>query len=151
MPYLPEHDLVTDRAVLREIVDAHPLAGLITHDGEAPDLDLVPLLWREEADQVRLVGHVARANPLWQPGRQRGPVLATFGPVHHYVTPTSYPSKAEHHRVVPTWNYLVGRIKVSAARTAADRLGARDGIAAQGGPADLVAAMTEPPMPHDRG
>ena len=34
-------------------------------------------------------------------------MLAVFGPVDHYVSPTWYPSKAEHHRTVPTWNYLV--------------------------------------------
>lgn len=107
MPYLPTHDTVTDHDVLRGFVEQHPLASLVTHDGEQPDLDLIPLLWDETDDGVRLIGHVARSNPLWHPGRQQGPVLATFGPVEHYVSPTWYPSKAEHHRTVPTWNYLI--------------------------------------------
>ena len=50
---------------------------------------------------------MARANPLWENGRHEGLTLATFGPLEHYVSPSWYPSKAEHHRVVPTWNYLV--------------------------------------------
>lgn len=110
MPYLPAHDTLTDVDVMRDFVVAHPLASVVTHDGSAPDLDLVPLLWETSetsATGVRLIGHVARSNPLWLPGRQQGPVLAVFGPVDHYVSPTWYPSKAEHHRVVPTWNYLV--------------------------------------------
>ena len=53
------------------------------------------------------VGHVARANPLWEDGKPVGTSLATFGGGEHYISPTWYPSKAEHHRVVPTWNYLV--------------------------------------------
>lgn len=204
MPYLPEHDTLTDRDTLLEFVGAHPLASLVTHDGQRPDLDLVPLLPVQTEAGLELVGHVARANPLWQPGRQQGPVLATFGPVDHYVSPTWYPSKAEHHRTVPTWNYLVvhargrlvvhddptwtrgvvarltqrmeadqpqpwrtgqapadyltqmlanivgiavevdslvGKFKVSAARSTANREGALAGIRAAGGPAELVEAM----------
>lgn len=106
MVYLPVHDSVDDPQILREFIAAHPLASLVTHDGSAPSVDLIPLLWEESASGTRLVGHVARNNPLWRPGRQQGPVLAVFGPVDHYISPTWYPSKAEHHEVVPTWNYL---------------------------------------------
>ena len=211
MPYLPAHDTLTDVDVMRDFVVAQPLASVVTHDGSAPDLDLVPLLCETSetsATGVRLIGHVARSNPLWLPGRQQGPVLAVFGPVDHYVSPTWYPSKAEHHRVVPTWNYLVvhargelvvhddprwvrgavaklttameggrevpwrmgqapddyladmlikivgitievesltGKFKVSAHRSEADRLGARDGIAAESDASvtPLVDAMGE--------
>ncbi len=53
-----------------------------------------------------LRGRVARANPLWQ--RARGQeVLAIFQGPQGYVTPAWYPAKAEHGRVVPTWNYAV--------------------------------------------
>lgn len=211
MPHLPEHDAQTDPEVLRAFVARHPLAALVTHDGQAPDVDLVPLLLVDGADGPELVGHVSRANPLWRPGRQVGPVMATFGPAEHYVSPSWYPSKAEHHRVVPTWNYLVvhawgplvvhddprwvrgvlarlttameagrdepwrmgmappehiearlgevvgvrvpvermlGRFKVSAARSAADRAGARDGIVAESrgrASEELAAAMGEVP------
>ena len=110
MPYNPQHDQVGDLATLREFATRHPLAHLVTHNGEVPDVDLVPLLVLDSptsATGVSLVGHVARANPLWQPGHVRGPVLATFGPAEHYISPSWYPSKAEHHRAVPTWNYVV--------------------------------------------
>lgn len=106
MPYSPAHDTVDDQAVLLDFIKHHPLATLVTHDGTTPDADLIPLLAHQGSDGLDLVGHVARANPLWERA-QIGPVLAVFGPVHHYVSPTWYPSKAEHHRVVPTWNYLV--------------------------------------------
>lgn len=110
MPYLPAHDEERDPEVLGRFVAEHPLAQLVTHDGTAPDVDLVPLVLDERGGGRQLVGHVARANPLWQ-GRQRGPVLAVFGPVQHYVSPTWYPSKQEHHRVVPTWDYLVVHVR----------------------------------------
>lgn len=114
MPYLPDHDLVTDRTALLEFIGTHPLATLIAHQGDRLDADLVPLLAEEYPGGVRLVGHVARANPLWRPGPR--PVLALFGPEDHYVSPSFYPGKTEHHRAVPTWAYLVvqahGRLAV---------------------------------------
>lgn len=110
MPYRPAHDILDDEDVLLDFIARHPLATLVTHDGTAPDVDLIPLLAEQGSEGVELIGHVARANPLWQ-GRQVGPVLAVFGPVDHYVSPTWYPSKAEDHRTVPTWNYLVAHAR----------------------------------------
>jgi transcriptional regulator len=54
-----------------------------------------------------LRGHVARANPLWQEFADGGEVLAIFHGPQAYVSPSWYPSKAEHGKVVPTWNYAV--------------------------------------------
>lgn len=110
MPYIPEHDSVVDRELLLEFIAAHPLAMLITHDGVMPENDLVPLVAVPDGDApsgVALIGHVARANRLWRDGMHVGKTLASFGPVEHYISPTWYPSKQEHHRTVPTWNYLV--------------------------------------------
>ncbi len=51
-----------------------------------------------------LHGHVARANP--QAGlHSTGDALVIFAGPEAYVSPGWYPSKAEHGRVVPTWNY----------------------------------------------
>ncbi len=46
-------------------------------------------------------GHLAKANPALV----EGPSLLLFLGVDAYVSPSAYPSKAEHGRVVPTWNY----------------------------------------------
>lgn len=217
MPYLPEHDRVDDRDELLAFIAAHPLAALITHDGTTPQNDLVPLLALPDDESptgITLIGHIARANPLWHEGRHEGLALASFGPVDHYITPSWYPSKLEHHRTVPTWNYLIahawgelrihhdrrfllsavgrltvamerprevpwrmnqapreyteelleqivgisipvarleGRFKVSAQKPDADRLGARDGVAAEHGSPELVRGMTEPPQGTDWG
>jgi transcriptional regulator len=51
-------------------------------------------------------GHVARANPLWSAAHEQ-PVLAVFQGPHAYISPSWYASKAEHGKVVPTWNYAV--------------------------------------------
>ena len=47
--------------------------------------------------------------------RRRQPALAVFPGPDAYITPSWYPSKQEHGRVVPTWNYTVvharGRVR----------------------------------------
>lgn len=107
MPYLPDHDAVDDEDLVLEVIAAHPLASLVTHDGTTPDVDLLPLLAERTEHGIELIGHVARANPLWTSGRHEGSSLAVFRVADHYISPTWYPSKAQHHRTVPTWNYVV--------------------------------------------
>jgi transcriptional regulator len=63
-------------------------------------------LVRETNSQAMVRCHMARANPHWRALESSPSVLAIFSGVHHYVTPSWYPSKAEHGRVVPTWNYV---------------------------------------------
>jgi transcriptional regulator len=54
-----------------------------------------------------LVGHVARANPIWRQPPSAVPSLVTFQGPQSYITPSWYPSKHEHGKAVPTWNYAV--------------------------------------------
>jgi transcriptional regulator len=93
--------------VLHQFITEHPLAALVTAGPDGLTADHVPM----EIDPAggalgTLRGHVSRANPLWQ--RASGTmVLAIFQGPQGYVTPAWYPAKAEHGRVVPTWNYAV--------------------------------------------
>ena len=49
---------------------------------------------------------MARANPVWQQAGDTA-VLVIFHATDGYISPNWYPSKPEHHRHVPTWNYAV--------------------------------------------
>jgi transcriptional regulator len=103
--YLPAHFAQHDRAALHALMATHPLATLVTTGPDGLVADLVPLhRVTDEQGRDELRGHVARANPLWQHA-QGQPVLAVFNGPQAYVSPSWYPSKARHHRVVPTWNY----------------------------------------------
>lgn len=101
---------VTDAGELREIIRASPLAAVVCAGPEGLDVHHIPLYLEGEA----LRGHMARANPLAQ--RDGAEVVAIFRVADGYVTPSWYPSKAEHGRVVPTWNYVVahayGRLRL---------------------------------------
>jgi transcriptional regulator len=88
--------------VLLPIMRAPRLAMLVSNGaGGVPDVTHLPLL----TDGARVLGHLARANPHGAALRAAGRAIAVFQGVEGYVSPSSYPSKAEHHRVVPTWNY----------------------------------------------
>ena len=105
--YLPAHFAQTDPAALQGLMRAFPLATLVTVGADGVTADHVPLEYDPGVgEHGELRGHVARANPLWQ--RATGqPVLAVFNGPQAYVRPGWYPSKAQTHKVVPTWNYAV--------------------------------------------
>jgi transcriptional regulator len=101
--YLPKHFEQQDPAALQGLMREHPLATVVSWQDGAPTADHVPLMFDAATQTLR--GHVARANPLWKLAGQS--VLAVFSGPQAYVTPSWYPSKAETHKVVPTWNYAV--------------------------------------------
>ena len=109
--YLPQHFEETRPAVLLALLRAHPLGLLLTQDAQGlPMADALPFLWQPGTDATSpgtLVGHVARANPLWQSASVGRPVLVVFQGPSAYVSPSGYPGKAEHGKVVPTWNYAM--------------------------------------------
>jgi transcriptional regulator len=102
--YRPAHFAQDDPDELARLMREHPLAMLVHGAGDALTADHLPL----EYDPTRRVlrGHVARANPVWRQAHERA-VLVVFRGVEAYVSPSWYPSKAETHKVVPTWNYAV--------------------------------------------
>jgi transcriptional regulator len=94
--------------VLHALIKAHPLATLVTTTAQGLEANHIPLLIDPEpAPWGTLRGHVARANPVWRTFNAETEVLAVFQGPQGYVTPSWYPSKAQHGKVVPTWNYAV--------------------------------------------
>ena len=106
--YLPTHFAQTDPAALHALMRQHPLATLITEANGEPVADEVPFLFDPTQGPLgTLKAHVARANPLWQNHPLDRKVLAVFRGPQAYVSPSWYPAKREHGKVVPTWNYTV--------------------------------------------
>jgi transcriptional regulator len=101
--YLPKHFEQPDRGALIALLRERPLATLVIATPDGPTADLIPLEFDDAANTLR--GHVARANPLWRHAGAQA--LAVFSGPEAYVSPGWYPSKREHGKVVPTWNYTM--------------------------------------------
>ncbi len=94
--------------VMHALMHAHPFATLVSKAGGRLMADHLPLVVHPELSENGVLrGHVAAGNPLAGGGREAREVLAIFQGPQVYVTPSWYPSKAEHGKVVPTWNYAV--------------------------------------------
>ena len=128
--YVPRSNAIDDEQEIRRMVADVGAAQLITvgRDGY-PLATLLPVLW--EGDTV--IAHMARANPHWKQIDPDTPVLLVVVGPQAYISPSWYASKAEHGKVVPTWNYsavqLSGRIRIHEdagwLRTAVDELAER--------------------------
>ena len=106
--YLPAHFKEERLPVLHELIRVHPLATLVTLGADGLTANHIPLLIDpERGANGTLVGHVARANPVWRDHRPEVDTLAVFAGPQSYVSPSYYPSKRETGMVVPTWNYAV--------------------------------------------
>jgi transcriptional regulator len=104
MTYLPPHFEETDTATLHALVGAYPLATwVVPHQGELLVNHIPFLLDAQRGEHGTLIGHVARANPVWQ-ALPASSVAVFMGP-QAYVSPSWYPSKQAHGKAVPTWNY----------------------------------------------
>lgn len=105
--YRPTHFEEDRPEVLQALMQAHPLAQLVTHGADGLDANPLPFeLDARTGPHGTLRAHVARANPVWQQAAD-APVLVIFQAAQGYISPNWYPSKPEHHRHVPTWNYQV--------------------------------------------
>jgi transcriptional regulator len=96
--YTPKFNHVTDRNILIEAMRAYSFAILFGPQLQATHL---PLMVKEEGEQVVLLGHFARANPHWAALSSHETLVVFPGP-HSYVSPSNYTEPLS----VPTWNYI---------------------------------------------
>lgn len=106
--YLPSHFAEERLDLLHATMRDHPFATLVTQGPDGVVADHLPLLLHAEADGCGILhGHVARANPVWCNHPADVDVLVIFQGPQAYVTPSWYPTKHEHGKAVPTWNFQV--------------------------------------------
>lgn len=97
---------------LHSIIRQYPLAAIVTCSAQGPEATHVPVvLHADEGAKGVLRCHFARANPQWKTIESSPSVLAIFQGPEHYISPSWYPSKQEHGKVVPTWNYVAVHVR----------------------------------------
>lgn len=92
--------------VLHGAIRAHPLATLATIGPEGLTANHIPFLIEEGGDFGVLRAHLARANGQLEALRAGAEALVIFQGPQAYVSPSWYATKAQSHKVVPTWNYV---------------------------------------------
>lgn len=105
--YLPSAFREERIEVLHALIRAHPLGTLVTAGTGGLIANLIPFLLIDEGERGTLRAHLARANGQVNALRDAAETLVIFQGEESYITPSWYASKAEHGRVVPTWNYVV--------------------------------------------
>ena len=107
--YTPKDFKVEDTAEVHALMRAHPFAILVTHGADGVVATHLPTVLKvDDATPLgRIECHVARPNPQWRTFAPDADALMIFQGPEAYIRPGWYPSKAEHDKVVPTWNYAV--------------------------------------------
>ncbi|HUF73218.1 MAG TPA: FMN-binding negative transcriptional regulator [Gammaproteobacteria bacterium] len=93
---------------LHELAKAHPLATFVTLMESEIVVNHMPVLISADGGKYgTLRGHIPRENPLWRALDGTGEAVTVFQGPEAYISPSWYPSKRVHGKVVPTWNYVV--------------------------------------------
>ena len=105
--YTPRAFALDDLPEIQQLIRHTRLAQLVTFGEQGLLASHLPLLLNpDEGPNGTLYGHLAKANRQWQDLQDGAEVLVIFAGPEAYISPAFYPAKAEHGKVVPTWNYL---------------------------------------------
>ena len=107
--YTPSHFAAGTDAV-RNLLARPAAANLITMTPRGLLATLLPFTFDPSVgDLGALHGHLARNNTQWSEP-VTGEALVIVQGADAYISPSWYASKAEHGRVVPTWNYSTAHV-----------------------------------------
>ena len=107
--YVPAHFAVADQQV-HELLHHHGAADLVTATEDGLVATFLPFVFDPAVgDQGALLGHVARNNDQWRRPAVGKSLVIVRGP-DAYISPSWYATKAQHGRVVPTWNYVTAHV-----------------------------------------
>ena len=101
--YIPRHFVPSDEAAqefLAQIESGH----LVAQSEKGIIAALIPLVYSPENNAF--YGHIAKQNDLSSAKIEQEALLIS-ALNETYISPTWYASKEEHHKVVPTWDYML--------------------------------------------
>jgi transcriptional regulator len=105
--YQPPHFREDRLDVQHALIRAQSLGLLITAGPGGLQANHVPfLIDADGSEHGTLRAHLARANPQLGELAAVAECLVVFQGPQQYISPSLYPTKREHGKVVPTWNYI---------------------------------------------
>jgi transcriptional regulator len=105
--YRPDLFRVDDVPQMHALMRARPFAALISAGPMGLYATHLPTVLKEEGPYGLIECHLARGNPHRNDLAAGSEAMMIFQGAEAYITPNWYPSKANHGKVVPTWNYAV--------------------------------------------
>jgi transcriptional regulator len=107
--YTPAHFAASPDAI-NDLLARPAAVHLVTATEQGILATMLPLIYEPSiGEHGALHGHLARNNPQWS-APALGESLVILQGADAYVSPSWYASKAEHGRVVPTWNYSTAHV-----------------------------------------
>jgi len=104
--YVPRQFREERRDVLIAAMRDIGFATIVTSHEGGLEATHVPTVVIDDGDRIAIECHVARGNPHWKAAANAAASMVLFQGPQAYVHPGWYASKAEHGKVVPTWNYV---------------------------------------------
>jgi transcriptional regulator len=105
--YQPDHFRVENVSEMHALMRARPFAALVSSGSAGLDASHLPTVLKDEGPYGVIECHLARPNPHWKDLAEGNEALMIFQGPQGYITPNWFPSKAQHGKAVPTWNYAV--------------------------------------------
>ncbi len=108
--YLPAHFQAKEDGDILKVISGGGAVDLISNFSGKLNVSTLPMLHRPLSSangnsMGTLVGHLAKANPQLRDGTGSDALVIFRGPTG-YISPAWYPTKLEHGKVVPTWDYI---------------------------------------------
>ncbi len=101
--YRPAQFAEDDVGVLVGLIRSAGFGHLVVSTDSGLSSTPIPIIVSDDGRIVR--GHLARPNPFWRLTPCSALLIVPVSDT--YISPSWYPSKSEHGKVVPTWNYEV--------------------------------------------
>ncbi len=105
--YRPDHFRVDDVPQMHALMRARPFAALVSAGSGGLYASHLPTVLKDDGPRGIIECHLARPNPHWSDLAEGNEALMIFQGPESYITPNWYPSKAQHGKAVPTWNFAV--------------------------------------------
>ena len=105
--YIQQKFAETRVEVLQALIRSHPLGAFVVVGIEGIEVNHFPFFMDSSAAPYGVLrGHIPKGNPIWKDfcnGDYEAMVI--FQGEEAYITPSWYPTKHQHGKAVPTWNY----------------------------------------------
>ena len=99
---------ISDIEKMQKLVHDNPFATLICPNNAQTTVDHIPFYLDSTVGECGcLYAHIAAKNPLLENLANSPSCIIVFQASNSYISPSWYPSKHEHGKAVPTWNYAV--------------------------------------------